>query len=345
MPRTPHEMTSRFPLLVLAYAHSRGLDVPALLKRHELPSDLDPKSAGKAEVTLPVAKVTALLEELAATLGAPHLGLDVARSVQAGAYGVAEFLIRSATNAREACANLVRFSALMSPDLVFRFDESGPEAVIEHHMPGSVDSFSRHHHEYTMFMVAGRFTALVEGATLTRMWFMSSRPADLSALRAAFGEVAFGFDHPVNGFAFDKRLLDAPVKTGDAALFAFLEEHALAALASRPKTDDLIERLRQGIRDALKQGEPNIERIATRLALSGRTLQRRLSEFGTSFQVVLDEVRFDLARAYLRDVRLDITQVAYLLGYSELRAFDRAFKRWAKVTPRDWREQATHPGA
>ena len=71
--------------------------------------------------------------------------------------------------------------------------------------------------------------------------------------------------------------------------------------------------------------------------MSGRTLQRRLSDLQTSFQEVLDVVRFDLARAYLKDVRLDVSQVAYLLGYSELRAFDRAFRRWANKSPTEWR--------
>ncbi len=114
----------------------------------------------------------------------------------------------------------------------------------------------------------------------------------------------------------------------------------MAALASRPRSDDLIYKLRHQIREALKQGEPNVERLATRLNMSGRTLQRRLSDLKTSFQEVLDVVRFDLARAYLKDVRLDVSQVAYLLGYSELRAFDRAFRRWASKSPTEWRSDS-----
>lgn len=339
MARSPLDMTSRLAPLVLAHANARGLDAAALLAKHELPADLDWKSAGKIEVTLPLSKLTALVDDVAATLKAPHFGLEVARSVQIGSYGVAEFLIRSATTVRGACENLVRFNALMAPDQTFRFDDSGAEAVVELGLLGSPDGMSRHHHEYSTYLIAKRLLQMVEGLTLARLWFANSRPADVTTLVDEFGTSNLAFDQPLNGFSFEKRFLEQPVKTGDAALYSFLEEHALAALASRPKSDDLIDRLRQGIRDALKQGEPNIERIATRLALSGRTLQRRLSDLGTSFQAVLDDVRFDLARAYLRDARLDITQVAYLLGYSELRAFDRAFKRWANITPRDWREQ------
>lgn len=341
MARSNLEITSRVAPLVLAHANARGLDVAALLAKHDLPRDLDWRQAGKLELVLPAAKLKGLIDDVAGTLKAPHFGLELARSVQVGAYGVAEFLIRSAPTARGACENLVRFNALMAPEQVFRFDNSGEEAVVEHGVPGVPDALSRHHHEYIEHLTAKRFLAMLDGATLNRIWFANPPVADLKPLIDEFGTDRISFNQPLNGFSFSKRWLNEPVKTGDPALFAYLEEHALAALASRPKTDDLVERLRQSIREALKQGEPNIERIATRLALSGRTLQRRLSDLGTSFQSVLDDVRFDLARAYLRDVRLDITQVAYLLGYSELRAFDRAFKRWASITPREWRDENT----
>lgn len=340
MPRKSLDITSRLAPFALARGHALGLDVKALLERHELPADLDWKSAGKIELTLPAAKLKALVEDVAEQLKAPHLGLDIAKELQTGTYGVAEFLIRSSATVRGACENTVRFNALMAPDQQFSFETHGAEASLQHGVAGVPDALSRHHHEYTMYLLASRFLLMLDGARIERLWFANSRPKDVTRLVEAFGTQAIEFDRPMNGFAFDASRLDEPAKTGDAALFAFLEEHAVAALASRPKTDDLIDRLRHSIREALKQGEPNIERIATRLALSGRTLQRRLSELDTSFQSVLDDVRFDLARAYLRDVRIDITQVAYLLGYSELRAFDRAFKRWAKVTPREWRDES-----
>jgi len=70
------------------------------------------------------------------------------------------------------------------------------------------------------------------------------------------------------------------------------------------------------------------------VALSARTLQRRLAEQGTTFQEVVDEVRRELARKYLQDRALGVTEVAYLLGFSELSAFDRAHRRWTGKAPR-----------
>jgi AraC-like DNA-binding protein len=339
MPRSSFEMTSRVAPIVLAFAHSRGLDPRALMEKHQLPAELDWRQAGKLEVTLPAPRLKSLVDDVAQTLQLPHLGLELARALPKGAYGVAEFLIRSVATVRGACENLVRFNSLVAPHQTFRFEETAEEAQLHHGIAGSPDAMSVHHHEYTTLVLVTTFHGMVDDAKVNRVWFAHAPVPDLATLTRAFGTSDLTFDAALNGFSFDRRFLDMPVKGGDAALYPFLEEHALAALASRPKSDDLIERVRQNIREALKSGEPNIERIATRLALSGRTLQRRLADVDTSFQAVLDDVRFDLARAYLKDARLDITQVAYLLGYSELRAFDRAFKRWANVTPREWREQ------
>jgi AraC-like DNA-binding protein len=339
MPRTSFEMTSRVAPIVLAFAQSRGLDPKALIAAHQLPADLDWRQAGKIELTLPANRLKALLDDVGEKLSLPHLGLELAKALPKGSYGVAEFLIRSVPTVRGLLENLVRFNSLLAPHQVFRFEETETEAQLHHGVPGSPDAMSVHHHEYTTLVLVTTFLGMVDGASINRVWFANPKLAEPGPLSAAFGTSALSFDAELNGFSFDRRLLDLPVKSGDPALFVFLEEHALAALASRPKSDDLVDRVRQSIRDALKGGEPHIERIATRLALSGRTLQRRLADVGTSFQSVLDDVRFDLARAYLKDARLDVTQVAYLLGYSELRAFDRAFKRWANVTPREWREQ------
>ena len=77
--------------------------------------------------------------------------------------------------------------------------------------------------------------------------------------------------------------------------------------------------------------------MAKQLHLSARTLQRRLAEHHTTFQDAVDAVRSELARQYLKDPRLGVSEVAFRLGYSDLSTFDRAFKRWTGMTPREFR--------
>lgn len=334
------DVVSRIAPLMLFVAQQRGLDVRAIAARWKLPADLDLTKVAKTELVTPASTLKGLSDELAQTLGDDSFGLTLAASIPRGAYGVAEFLLRSAPTMRLAFENLVRFNQLVTPNQTFSFVEAGDEAQL-HNAPTVVStSFGRHLNEYSTAVVAASARTMA-GVPVIRVWFINPPPASTGRLAQEFGTTNLAFDQPTNGYAVDRKHLELPMKGGDAALFGFLEEHALAALASRPKTDDLIDRLRRLIREALQQGEPNIERLSMRLQMSGRTLQRRLSELSTSFQDVLDGVRFDLARAFLREDRLDVSQVAYLLGYSELRAFDRAFKRWSGVTPGEYRSKAT----
>jgi AraC-like DNA-binding protein len=91
---------------------------------------------------------------------------------------------------------------------------------------------------------------------------------------------------------------------------------------------------------ALRGGDPSLEAIARQMHLSGRTLQRKLQAEGSSFADVLDRTRRSTADVYLRRRELALTEVAYLLGFSEQSAFTRAFQRWYGMPPSRYREQA-----
>lgn len=340
--RGDFDFESRLVPLILAFARARGLDAAALVTRFSLPGDVLNQTPGKAVLTTPVSVPVELMNTLSAELNDPHVGLSFLNFVPRGAYGVAEFFVRSSTQLRLAFQNTARFSAIMAPSQTFTFeeDEGRHEARLSTFCSQRPAALGRHLNEYTTGILARTLFTLAPAVKLTRVWFTTERVSDTTRLVEAFGEVPFEFEQPTSGYSVSDDVLGVQVEGGDPALNAFLEEQAVQALASRPKSDDLIDKLRHFIRDALRAGEPSIERLSTRLNMSGRTLQRRLSELKTSFQEVLDDVRFDLARVYLRDARLDMSQVAFLLGYSELRAFDRAFRRWANLSPSEWRSQS-----
>ena len=89
----------------------------------------------------------------------------------------------------------------------------------------------------------------------------------------------------------------------------------------------------------LPSGTPTQEKIASDVHLSPRSLQRKLSELGTSYKVLLDDIRKDLAQHYLRESDRSIGEVTYLLGFSEPSNFARSFKRWTGVTPQEYQQQ------
>jgi len=82
---------------------------------------------------------------------------------------------------------------------------------------------------------------------------------------------------------------------------------------------------------------PDIETVAAQMAISSRTLRRRLLAEGSSFQQLLDEVRHQLALDYLRRTRMSTEDIAAALGFSDAANFRHAFKRWSGLSPAAWR--------
>ena len=93
------------------------------------------------------------------------------------------------------------------------------------------------------------------------------------------------------------------------------------------------------ITEELQGGDASLAKIARRVAMSPRTLQRRLELEGTSFAEVLDQTRRHCAQLYVKEPNLAMTEIAYLLGFSEPSAFTRAFQRWYGVAPTQFRSK------
>jgi len=105
----------------------------------------------------------------------------------------------------------------------------------------------------------------------------------------------------------------------------------------RAKPSDLSSRVENAIAPLLPHGQARMAAIAKKLAVSQRTLARRLKSEGLTFAKILDDLRFHLARRYLEESALPISEVAWLLGYRETSALDHACKRWTGKSPKQLR--------
>ncbi|MEM9401391.1 MAG: AraC family transcriptional regulator [Pseudomonadota bacterium] len=129
----------------------------------------------------------------------------------------------------------------------------------------------------------------------------------------------------------------APNKVGDVGLSRFFDAHMEEEVAEFRDSVSLDYRVRREVSRALSQGVPKLSTIAGQLGISERTLQRRLSDDGVSFQSLVDAARRELAQRLLANTAYPLAEVAFLTGFSEQSAFNRAFKRWAGQTPRSYR--------
>jgi AraC-like DNA-binding protein len=116
-------------------------------------------------------------------------------------------------------------------------------------------------------------------------------------------------------------------------------QDAIRRLNRGTSQQSMIEQARSQVNLSLLQGEPVLEEVADKLGLSSWSLQRRLREEGSSFTALVDQVRCEMATHYLQQKQLPISEMALLLGYSEVSAFSRAFRRWFGISPRQWRQE------
>ena len=99
------------------------------------------------------------------------------------------------------------------------------------------------------------------------------------------------------------------------------------------------DKVRWLLRRSLTAGRPELKSIARELAVSERTLQRQLTSEGGSFQMILSDIRHELALEYLRETENDLSEIAYMLGYGDQASFFRAFQAWENITPSKWRDK------
>ena len=130
---------------------------------------------------------------------------------------------------------------------------------------------------------------------------------------------------------FERRSLDVPLATSDPNLLGILSRRA-DELSTRAGEPPLTVQVRRVLAPAFRSNDAQIDRVARKLGLTARSLQRRLKDEGSSFQEIREEAKRVLAQRYLDD-DLAITEISFLLGFSEPSAFFRAFKRWTGLTP------------
>lgn len=175
------------------------------------------------------------------------------------------------------------------------------------------------------------------------VFFKHEAPRERAVHERHFGcPVHFGTDRDALLVAADT--LAAPNRLGDPAIAQFFDAHLETELAKFEDAAALDQRVRIQIAQALSGGVPTVTDIAGRLGLSGRTLQRRLSDRGVSFQSLVEAARRGLAERLLHGTQYSLAEIAFLTGFSEQSAFTRAFKRWAGRTPGAYRLEAQNAG-
>jgi AraC-like DNA-binding protein len=145
------------------------------------------------------------------------------------------------------------------------------------------------------------------------------------------------FQRPYNEVVFATSMRQQKVVSADQRLAHVLEEHVQRVLASVANLDPWLPRARTALDSLLSARVASLPRLSKALHVSARTLRRRLAEHGSSYRELLDEARRSLALRRVLDANASFDEIAGALGFNDVSAFYRAFRRWTDSTPAAYR--------
>lgn len=271
------------------------------------------------------------------------LPLRVGASMRADDYGAFGLAWKSAVDLRRSFGRAERYGRVLTRVASYELISNGARRFMALRRDGPRRLGLRLSNEQTLaaIMTISREASAHPFAPVAA-YFKHPAPTTVAAHEAFFGCPVY-FAAEVDALEVSEAALSASNRLGDARISAFFDAHLDAALAELPDATSLARRVSAQISQALSDGVPTVEVVAARLGVSARTLQRRLSEEEASFQNLVDATRRALAERLVADGDYPLAEVAFLTGFSEQSAFNRAFKRWRGQTPAVYRRSAGTP--
>lgn len=278
-----------------------------------------------------------LLERASQATRCPHFGLLLSRRQDVGILGALGFVIQQAPDVHTGLGELITHFAYhnQGADISLSVEQGVAALRFSCKLEGELPVGQQED------LVAGigvdLLRLLYRSHWNPRAIYLSHAPTDdLSPYRERF-RCPIYFNWELATLTFDADVLDSPINQANPQLHRLLESYLDELRLAHP--DDLCGKVRQLIQQAMYNGDCSIERVASMLSVNKRTLQRRLRVQGTSYQELLEQVRFNAARKYLRESSGSITMLADMLCYSDLSAFSNAFRQHSGLSPRAWKNR------
>ncbi len=319
-----------------------GLATAPILRRADLPGDLFARDQVRL-TSQDFFKLWVAIEDearsLDASLPAP---LRIAKVMTSDWFDPELFAALCSSNLGAALDRMAKYARLIAP-MTFSVARTASTATL------TIDFLDHTKTPPSVFLAFKLvfFTQLARLATRTAIkplkvtWpsAASATEGDAILYRDFFGVSVE--EAPSATMAFSAEDFDRRFLTENHKLWQFFEPSLRQRLADLDRTASMVERVRSALLEALPAGEVSMQSVGKRLGVGTRTLQRRLQQEGSSYQLTLDAVRSSLAEHYLLKTMMSSAEIALLLGFEDANSFVRAFRGWTGTTPQAVRRSAS----
>jgi AraC-like DNA-binding protein len=327
----------RFVLSIIQFASMQGLDKSYLLALTEM----DETALCNENCKVGDEVYDRLMEHIADESGDRRFGLHMGQHMSLSAAGLIYQIVQSSRTMREALHYCAEFAMLGCSSLPISIEDRSDAVYVVFTPVEGWESRSNQSLQYTldgvMVFSLREYHSLTMYKDAPIAVHFQREEADTDYLEAIFGcPVLTGQPH--NAILLKAEQVDQAVISGDYRLLQLLVNFANEKLEQNQGIEkSFLQKVKNCILNMVRPAFPTIEQVAEQLNMSVRSLQRKLKAEGQTFQDLVESLREDAAKNYLRDEQLSIGEVGFLLGYAEPSAFVRAFKRWTGVAPGTYR--------
>lgn len=303
-----------------------GVSAPQVLRRAGLPENL----LSRSSVRLDVPSFYRFWDSLSTELADPLMPIRLCRAIRSEAFSPPIFAALCSPNLQVAAQRIAAYKKLVAP-MRLELQECDDSFCITLLWPGEgqppPDTLVVT--ELLFFAILARIGT--REAVVPRRVTMPRPPAAVQAYHQFLGTaIAEG---ACAGLVFERTDALRPFLTSNEGLWSVFEPELRTRLAELEAQVDVGQRVRAVLLEALPSGQTDIDRVANRLAMSRRSLQRHLEAEGLNYQQLLRETRLSLAQHYLARTELPTAEISFLLGFEEPNSFYRAFRHWTGQTP------------